>query len=136
LFGQYTHDHTRAWSAKIASFDAFVFVTPEYNHGTCAALKNAIDYLYQEWTNKAAGFIGYGGTMGARAVESLRLVLAELQVATVRTQVGISLFTDFEDFSAFKPAPTHERTLNTMLDQVIAWGGALKGLRDAEAKDP
>jgi NAD(P)H-dependent FMN reductase len=93
--GQYTHDHTKRWSAKIASFDAYVFVTPEYNHGTSGALKNAIDFLYAEWVNKAAGFIGYGGTSGARAVENLQLIMGELQVATVRAQVGISLFTDF-----------------------------------------
>jgi NAD(P)H-dependent FMN reductase len=79
MFGQYSHDHTRAWSAKMASFDGYVFVTPEYNHGTSAALKNAIDFLYHEWNNKAAGFIAYGGTMGARAVENLRLVLKPLR---------------------------------------------------------
>ena len=130
MFGQYSHDHTRAWSAKITSFDGYVFVTPEYNHGACAALKNAIDFLYHEWTNKAAGFVAYGGTMGARAVENLRLVMAELQVATVRAQVGLSLFTDFEDFTVFKPAEMQEKNVNAMLDQVIAWSGALRSLRD------
>ncbi len=129
MFGQYSHDHTRVWSAKIASFDGYVFVTPEYNRGTSAALKNAIDFLYQEWTGKAAGFVAYGATMGIRAVENLRLVLAELQVATVRAQVGLSLFTDFEKFSVFKPAETHEKHVNEMLDQLIAWSGALKPLR-------
>jgi NAD(P)H-dependent FMN reductase len=130
MFGQYSHDHTRTWSAKIASFDGYVFVTPEYNHGTSGALKNAIDFLYKEWNNKAAGFIAYGGTMGARAVESLRLVMAELQVATVRAQVGLSLVTDFENFTVFKPAETHEKNVNSMLDQVIAWSGALKPVRE------
>src|SRR5262249_5880067 len=115
--GQYTHNHTKKWAAKIASFDAHVFVTPEYNHATCAALKNAIDFLYAEWVNKAAGFIGYGGTSGVRAVENLRLIMGELQVATVRAQVGLSLFTDFENFSVFKPAPIHEKYVHTMLDQ-------------------
>ena len=124
-FGQYSHDHTRAWSAKIASFDGYVFVTPEYNHATSGALKNAIDFLYNEWINKAAGFIGYGGMSGARAVENLRLIMGELQVATVRAQVGLSLFTDFENFTVFKPASMHEVEVNTMLDQVIAWTGAL-----------
>src|SRR2546422_11211420 len=62
--GQYSKDHTKAWSAKIASFDAFVFVTPEYNQATPGALTNAIDYLYKEWSNKAAGFVGYGGAGG------------------------------------------------------------------------
>jgi len=130
MFGQYSHDHTRAWSAKIASFDGYVFVTPEYNHGTSGALKNAIDFLYHEWNNKAAGFIAYGGTMGARAVENLRLVMAELQVATVRAQVGLSLFTDFEKFTVFKPAETQQKNVNDMLDQVIAWSGALNPLRN------
>src|SRR5882762_483551 len=112
IMGQYSKLHTKVWAAKIGSFDAYVFVTPEYNHGTSGALKNAIDFLYQEWTSKAAGFVAYGGTMGARAVENLRLILAELQVATVRTQVGLSLFTDFENFSVFKPAETHEKHVN------------------------
>lgn len=129
MMGQYTHEHTKKWSEKIGSFDAYVFVTPEYNHGTSGALKNAIDYLYKEWVNKAAGFVGYGGAAGVRAVENLRLVMGELQVADVRAQVGLSLFTDFENFSVFKPAPHHEKSVNTMFDQVIAWGGALKTLR-------
>jgi NAD(P)H-dependent FMN reductase len=127
--GQYSQPHTKAWAAKIASFDAFVFVTPEYNHGTSGALKNAIDYLYREWNNKAAGFVGYGSAGGTRAVESLRLVMGELQIADVRSQVALSLFTDFENFSVFKPASHHEKSVNGMLDQVIAWGGALKSLR-------
>jgi NAD(P)H-dependent FMN reductase len=127
--GQYSKPHTKAWAAKIAPFDAFVFVTPEYNHGTSGALKNAIDYLYAEWNNKAAGFVGYGSAGGVRAVEQLRLVMGELQVADVRTQVMLSLFTDFENFTVFKPAAMHEKKVITMLDQVIAWGGALKTLR-------
>jgi len=127
--GQYSQEHTRIWSAKIASFDGYVFITPEYNHGTCAALKNSIDFLYQEWINKAAGFIGYGSAMGTRSIENLRLVLASLQVATVRVQVGLSIFTDFENFSVFKPAPIHAQYVNEMLDQLIAWSGALRSLR-------
>lgn len=127
--GQYSKPHTKAWAAKIASFDAFVFVTPEYNHGTSGALKNALDFLYAEWNNKAAGFVSYGSAGGARAVEQLRLIMAELQVATVRAQVMLSLFTDFENFSVFKPAAHHEKSVTAMLDQVVAWGGALKTLR-------
>jgi NAD(P)H-dependent FMN reductase len=127
--GQYSKDHTKAWAAKIGSFDAYVFVTPEYNHGTSGALKNAIDFLYKEWNNKAAGFVAYGSALGARAVEQLRLVMGELQIADVRAQVGLSLFTDFENYTVFKPAPHHEKAVNAMLDQVIAWGGALKPLR-------
>jgi NAD(P)H-dependent FMN reductase len=130
MMGQYAHQHTKTWSAKIVSFDAYVFVTPEYNHATSGALKNAIDFLYHEWVNKAAGFVGYGGASGTRAVENLRLVMGELQVADVKAQVGISLFTDFENFTTFKPNPGQETSVNAMLDQVIAWGGALKALRE------
>jgi NAD(P)H-dependent FMN reductase len=132
IMGQYSHQHTKTWSAKIASFDAYVFVTPEYNHGTSAALKNAIDFLYHEWVNKAAGFVSYGGAGGARAVEQLRLVMAEVQIATVRNQVLLSMFTDFENFSVFKPASQHEKSVKAMLDQVIAWGSALKTLREKQ----
>lgn len=131
--GQYSKPHTKAWAAKIEPFDAFVFVTPEYNHGTSGALKNAVDFLYREWNNKAAGFVGYGSAGGVRAVESLRLVMGELQVADVRAQVMLSLYTDFENFTTFKPAPQHETSVQSMLDQVVAWGGALKALRPAKA---
>lgn len=127
--GKYSQDHTKAWSAKIASFDAFVFVTPEYNHATSGALKNAIDFLYKEWNNKAAGFVGYGSAGGVRAVENLRLIAGELQIADVRAQVMLSLFTDFENYTTFKPAPAHENSVKAMLDQLVAWGGAMKTLR-------
>jgi NAD(P)H-dependent FMN reductase len=129
--GQYSQPHTLAWAAKIAEFDGFVFVTPEYNHATSGALKNAIDFLYKEWNNKAAGFVGYGSVGGARAIENLRLVMGELMVADVRAQVMLSLFTDFENMAAFKPAAHHDKSVAAMLDQVEAWSGALAGLRNA-----
>jgi NAD(P)H-dependent FMN reductase len=129
--GKYSKEHTKRWAAKIASFDAFVFVTPEYNHSTSGALKNAIDFLYAEWNNKAAGFVSYGSASGVRAVEHLRLIMAELQIADVRAQVMLSLFTDFENYSTFKPADMHEKTLGTMLDQLVSWGSAMQGLRQA-----
>jgi NAD(P)H-dependent FMN reductase len=128
--GQYSQPHTRAWAQKVASFDAYVFVTPEYNHAPSAALKNAIDFVYAEWNNKAAGFVSYGASAnGGRAVEQLRTVMAELQIADVRSQVLLSLYTDFENFSAFKPSTVHEAAMATMLDQVVAWGAALKTVR-------
>ena len=127
--GQYRHAHTKAWADKVGSFDAYVFVTPEYNHGPSGALKNAIDYLDREWNNKAAGFVSYGSAGAARAVEQLRLVMGELMIADVRAQVMLSLFTDFEHFSTFTPDPRHEAEVHTLLDQVIAWGGALKRVR-------
>ncbi|MGA8117667.1 MAG: NAD(P)H-dependent oxidoreductase, partial [Actinocatenispora sp.] len=113
----------------------FVFVTPEYNHSMPGALKNAIDFLYAEWSNKAAGFVSFGLHGGTRAVEHLRLVLAEVKVADVRTQVVLSLFADFEidDMSqpgTFTPGPRQEATLTRMLDEVVAWSGALRPLRE------
>ncbi len=128
--GQYSKPHTKAWAAKIASFDAYVFVTPEYNHAPSGALKNAIDYLYAEWNNKAAGFVSYGSASGVRAVEQLRLIMGELQIADVRAQVLLSLYTDFENFTTFKPAAFHEKSVNVMLDQLVSWGRALKTVRD------
>ncbi len=127
--GRYTLPHTKRWAAKIAEFDAFVFVTAEYNHGIPGALKNAIDFLFREWNHKAAGFVSYGNAGGARAVEQLRLVMAELRVADVRSQVLLSLFTDFENYTAFTPAPSREAEVNRMIDDVVTWGVALKPLR-------
>jgi NAD(P)H-dependent FMN reductase len=134
--GQYSKEHTKAWSEKIDSFDAYVFVTPEYNHGIPGSLKNAIDFLYKEWNNKVAGFVSYGSAGGVRAVEQLRLVMAELKVATVRAQVSLSLFADFENFSNFKPAPFQEKSANNMLDEVAVWSGALKILRTDNRQNP
>jgi NAD(P)H-dependent FMN reductase len=127
--GQYSQPHTQAWAAKIDEFDGYVFVTPEYNHSTSGALKNAIDFLYREWNNKAAGFVSYGAVGGARAVEHLRLVMGELQVADVRAQVALSLFSDFENYTKFTPAEHHEAQVSAMLDQLVAWSDALKSVR-------
>ncbi|WP_037911964.1 NADPH-dependent FMN reductase [Actinacidiphila yeochonensis] len=127
--GQYSRPHTFRWAEKIASFDGFVMVTPEYNHSTSGALKNAIDFLYAEWNNKAVGFVGYGAVGGTRAVEHLRLIAAELQMADVRAQVALSVLTDFENFSVFKPSAVHAGHLSDVLDQVVAWSAALAPLR-------
>ena len=128
-FGQYANAHTLAWADKIRSFDGFVFVTPEYNHSTSGALKNAIDFLYAEWNNKAAGFVSYGAAGGTRAVEHLRLIAGELQIADVRAQVALSLVNDFENYRDFRPAAYHEQFLTTMLDQLVAWSKALETVR-------
>ncbi|MFC5265857.1 NADPH-dependent FMN reductase [Kribbella qitaiheensis] len=129
--GQYSQPHTLAWAEKIGSFDGFVFVTPEYNHSTSGALKNAIDFLFAEWNDKAAGFVSYGAVGGARAVEHLRLVMGELKVADVRNQVTLSLMTDFKNFSEFTPAEHQEGQVNAMLDQVVSWSNALATVRAA-----
>lgn len=109
--------------------DGFVFITPEYNHGLTAALKNYFDLYYAEFNNKAAGLVSYGSSNGARAAEQVRNILGELQVADVRQQVTMSLFTDFENFSVFKPNPMHADSLKVMLDQVVNWTTALSNLR-------
>jgi NAD(P)H-dependent FMN reductase len=121
--------HAQKWSEKVASLDAFVFVTPEYNHGVPAALKNAIDYLYGEWNNKVAGFVSYGSAGGVRSVEHLRGVMAELQVATVRAQVYFFLAHDFEHYTKFHPTAGKAESLVTMLDQLVAWARALRTVR-------
>jgi NAD(P)H-dependent FMN reductase len=132
VYGQYTKPHTLKWAAQIASFDGYVFVMPEYNHGISGALKNAVDFLFAEWCNKAAGFVSYGGAGGLRGVEQMRLVLANLQIATVSNQVLLSLSTDFENYSVFRPTARHEKSLHEMLDQLALWTRALKGIRQLQ----
>ena len=135
MLGQYAGEHTKAWAATIAPYDGYVFVTPEYNHSTSGVLKNAIDYLYAEWTNKAAAFVSYGSVGGARAVEHLRLICSELQIAHVRQQLSFSMFTDFENFSAFRPvAAIHDDAASIMFDQLEAWAAALRPLRKETAQ--
>ena len=96
--GQYQHNHTKRWSASVSAVDGFVMITPENNHSTSGALKNALDYLYREWNDKAVGFVSYGGTGGTRAVEHLRLIAAELKLADIRGQVALMLGSDFEEY--------------------------------------
>lgn len=132
--GKYANDHTKQWSAKVDSLDGFIFVTPEYNHATSGALKNAIDFVYREWNNKAAGLVSYGASGGIRAAEALRSILGEVQIADVRQQVAFSLATDFENYSVMKPVTGAQvQQLQTQLDQLIAWSGALQGVREAKA---
>jgi NAD(P)H-dependent FMN reductase len=127
--GQYQNQHTKDWAATIVRFDGFVFVTPEYNHSTSGVLKNAIDYLYAEWNNKAMGVVSYGAVGGARAAEHLRLIAGELQMADVRTNVALSLVTDFQNFTDFAPGAYQSQALDTLLGEVLAWSEALAPLR-------
>lgn len=130
LYGQYANEHTKKWSAKIAEADGYIFIAPEYNHGPSGALKNAIDYLYHEWKNKPVGFVSYGAQGGVRAVEHLRNVMAQVQVATVQEQVVFYLANDFEEYKTHNPGDAHAQTLNTQLDQLVAWANALKTIRE------
>lgn len=128
-FAQYTHPHTKRWSEIVSAYDGYVFVVPEYNHSFPGALKNAIDYVYQEWNNKAAGIVSYGGwAAGVRAAEALRLVLAEVQLAAVRTQPAIDTHNGF-GANGFEASPNLTSLFNVMLDQLMSWSGALKPLR-------
>lgn len=130
--GQYAQAHTKAWAEKVDSFDGYIFVTPEYNHSTSGALKNALDFVYAEWNNKAAGLVSYGSVGGTRAAEHLRLILGELQVADVRQQVSFSLMTDFEAYTKFAPAGYHAGMMAAQLDQLVPWAVALRSVRDGE----
>lgn len=117
------------WNEKLSQLDGFVFIVSEYNHSISGALKNALDSAKDAWNNKAAGIVSYGSVGGGRAAEHLRGILGELQVADVRVHAALSLFTDFENFSVFKPNQLHLVNVNGMLDQVLAWSGALKTIR-------
>ena len=128
-FGQYAGEHTKAWAETIASYDGFVFVTPEYNHSIPSVLKNAIDYVYAEWNNKAAALVAYGTVGGTRAVEQLRGILSAVKIAHVHQQLAFSVFTDFDEAGAFVPHPRNEPSVATMFDQVETWARALATVR-------
>jgi NAD(P)H-dependent FMN reductase len=137
MAGRYAHPHTRRWAEAIARLDGFVFVTPEYNHSVTGALKNALDFLYAEWNDKAAGVVSYGVQGGTRAAEHLRLILSELRVATVRSQVPLSLRHDFTAPAAEGPAttalvpdPHTHGPLGALLDDVLSWSRALEPVRE------
>ncbi|MCM0676940.1 NAD(P)H-dependent oxidoreductase [Micromonospora phytophila] len=143
MFGDYRNAHTRHWSAVVDACDAFVFVTPEYNHSVPAAVKNGIDYLYAEWNDKVAGVLSYGVHGGTRAGDHLRQILAEVRAVVVPTGVSLSVFADF-DFSGSDPGdPTapgriapgdgREEALSTMLTEIVTWSRALRPAGAARA---
>ncbi|MEU6827493.1 NAD(P)H-dependent oxidoreductase [Nocardia beijingensis] len=129
MFGPSVNAHTRAWAERIAPFDGFVVVTPEYNGGVPGVLKNAIDHLFAEWGDKAVGFVSYGVNGGARAVVQLRTVCSTLGMAVVGYQVAISVLTDFENHTTFTPREHHAAALDKTLGQLISWSAALAPLR-------
>jgi len=127
--GNYSQPHTQAWAARVAGFDAFVFVVPEYNHGIPGQLKNALDFLYAEWNDKVAGIVCYGSNGGFRAAEQLKLSLNELQVAVVRAQVELSTFDDMDPSGAMAPRDYQGGKRKTMLTAVERWAGAMRTMR-------
>lgn len=133
LYAPPKNEAAQRWGKKIAELDGFIFVTAEYNHGMPAVLKNALDYAYAEYNRKPAAFVGYGGVGGARSVEQLRLVLAELQVATLRhaVHVGGSEFIGmFLQGKTFADFPYLNDTVKPMLDDLVWWANTLKAGRE------
>ncbi|GAB4027473.1 NADPH-dependent FMN reductase [Spirosoma koreense] len=130
---QYQHEHTRIWGKLIDSFDGYVFITPEYNHSIPGALKNALDYVYKEWNDKAAGIVCYGGwAAGCRAAEALRIILPELQLATVRAQVCVSTHATFET-GVFVPTAPLTTAVTLMFTQLLAWAKGMRSVREQKA---
>jgi NAD(P)H-dependent FMN reductase len=130
-FRQYEHAHTKAWSAKVASADAFVFVTPEYNYGAPAPLVNALDFLYAEWAYKPAGFVSYGGVSGGtRSVQMAKLIMTTLKIVPIPEAVTIPFVAQsLDDAGRFKGGSTFEQAASTMLDELHRWSDALRVLR-------
>ena len=129
-YQNYQNDHTKAFAAKMSEFDGYIFIVGEYNHSVQPALANALSYLNAELNNKAAGMVGYGSAMGSRAVEHLRGILSELQIAHVQKTGMFSLFTDFENFSTFKPTELQAASVAPMLDQLVVWSKAMEHVRE------
>ena len=128
-----THPVARAWAAKLAACDAFIATVAEYNRGPTAVLKNAIDYAYAEWARKPIGFVGYGGVGAARAVEQLRLVAIEVQMAPIRTGIhlaGADYFSVLHGKSSLEDMPHLTRTARDLITQLRWWTDALKAGRE------
>jgi NAD(P)H-dependent FMN reductase len=128
---KYEHAHTRAWSASVASADAFVFVMPEYNYGAPAPLVNALDYLFDEWQYKPAGFVSYGGVSGGtRAVQMAKLIMTALKIVPIPEAVTIPfVHQNLDDAGHFKGGSNFEQAAVTMLDELYRWSEALRVLR-------
>jgi NAD(P)H-dependent FMN reductase len=129
----YEHDVVKKWTAEIAASDGFVFVTPEYNYGPSAVLKNAIDWVYPEWNRKAAAFVSYGSAMGARAVQQLRDTAIEIQMAPIRSCVHIpaaTLWAHFQGGDVEKGLAELHKQANVMIDDLLWWTATLKTARE------
>jgi len=126
----------RRWQRRIAEFDGYIFVTAEYNRGIPAALKNALDYAYPEWNRKPAAYVGYGGVGAARAIEQLRLICVELQMAPTRTGVhiqGADFMAVWQQGKDIKELSYLEKNSKDMLDELHWWANALMVARSEAA---
>ena len=127
---KYTDERTRQWSGTVADTDAFVFVTPEYNHSVPPALVNALDHLYVEWNYKAAGFVSYGGVSGGlRSVQSVKPLLCALKVVPIVEAVTLPSVHTLVDEGRFNAEPSHQKAASIMLDELKRWTDALAVLR-------
>ncbi|MCA9529654.1 MAG: NAD(P)H-dependent oxidoreductase [Myxococcales bacterium] len=127
---KYEHAHTKRWSEIVASSDAFVFVLPEYNYTAPPSFINAVDYLYQEWNYKPAGFVTYGGVSGGiRSTETAKHLLTSVEMAPIKQQVMIPMVAKHLEDGVFKPTEIHEKSAQTMLDALARWAKALKSMR-------
>jgi NAD(P)H-dependent FMN reductase len=128
---QYEHDHTKRWSETVDRADAFVFVTPEYNYGFNAVLKNAIDFLHQEWQHKPVGFVSYGGVAaGTRAVQMLKQVVTTLKMVPVFASVNIPFVAQFlDDENRVQPNDIMVSAATAMLDELLPMATTLETLR-------
>jgi NAD(P)H-dependent FMN reductase len=134
LRGRYVHRHTQEWSAIVSRADAFAFVSPEYNHGPSAALKNALDFLHQEWQYKPAGFVSYGGiAAGARAVQILKQFVLPLKMWPLFETVTIPLVDRLMDGDRLRPTPEMDTAAQLMLVELHKLALALRPLRAAGA---
>jgi NAD(P)H-dependent FMN reductase len=131
MYGQYDHDHTKAWAAKIADADGFVFVTPEYNHTYPAVLKNAIDYLFTEWNNKPVAFVSYGAVSGGmRAADHLRSLASVLNMFALREQVLIpNYWGGLNDAGEYQFTDEQAGAANEMLKKLAFWADEMKASR-------
>jgi NAD(P)H-dependent FMN reductase len=128
---QYVHEHTKRWSAKVDAADAFVFVTPEYNHGAPPSLINALDYLVHEWAHKPVSFVSYGGPAGGtRAVQMAKPMLIALKMMPLQESVMVPLFAhSIDPHQVFHPSELQETHAKMMLDALAKWIRALASLR-------
>ena len=127
---QYQREHTKAWSASVAGADAFVFVTPEYNHGAPPALINAFDYVYLEWNYKPAGFVSYGGVSGGtRSVQMSKPIVSALKMVPIVEAVTIPFFTKMMEGPVFKGGEPHDQAAIVRLEELLRWSAALRTLR-------
>jgi len=129
--GEYTHQHTKDWSARVRAADAFAFVMPEYNYSLTAPLVNAIDYLHQEWQYKPVGFVSYGGMSGGvRAVQMAKLVVTTLKMTPLPEAVAVPFVARLmDDEGDFAPDEAIERSAGSMLDEMVRVQAALAVLR-------